>query len=103
MFLPNLPAFDKPNLTLYVTISQIFRLFIIPFYKASARLTVVLTLTPSTTHAPEADHPLSSWLSASEHSPDRSSSHSHHPRSTTLYYISAQEDLCQISELVKFV
>ncbi|KAL2364346.1 hypothetical protein RJZ56_002777 [Blastomyces dermatitidis] len=97
------PAFDKPNLTLYVTISQIFRLFIIPFYKASARLTVVLTLTPSTTHAPEADHPLSSWLSASEHSPDRSSSHSHHPRSTTLYYISAQEDLCQISELVKFV
>ncbi|KLJ10819.1 hypothetical protein EMPG_13800 [Blastomyces silverae] len=99
-------AFDKPNLTLYVTISQIFRLLIIPFYKANARLTVILTLSPSTTHVPEADHSLSSsWLSASEHSPDRSSSHSHHPRSTstTLYYISAQEDLYQISEVVKFV
>ncbi|KKZ61855.1 hypothetical protein EMCG_03644 [[Emmonsia] crescens] len=117
-------AFDKANFTLYVTLSQIFRLFIIPFYKANARFTVVLTLTPSAAtqpQAPEADHSLSSsWLSGSDgfrsrgtpdHSPDRSSSHSYPhlepmsqlPKTTPLYYISAQEDLYQISEVIKFV
>ncbi|OJD18184.1 hypothetical protein AJ78_01797 [Emergomyces pasteurianus Ep9510] len=117
-------AFDKSNHTLYVTLSQIFRLFIIPFYQANVRVTVVLTLTPSTIPHPqasEASYSLSSsCLSASSgprpsDTPERSTSgnfshsHSHtEPQSqqsntTTLYYISAQEDLYQISEVVKFV
>ncbi|PGG96004.1 hypothetical protein AJ79_09771 [Helicocarpus griseus UAMH5409] len=117
-------AFDKSNLTLYVTVSQLFRIFIIPFYKANVRLTVVLTLTPSTTQTTHAgtptfihpsaqpqtptttdtaDHSLSSsWISASDpNNPD--SSPNADSTSRTLYYISAQEDLYQASEVIKFV
>ncbi|EMD66173.1 hypothetical protein COCSADRAFT_84215 [Bipolaris sorokiniana ND90Pr] len=43
-------AFDEANLTLYVTIFQIFRIWAVPFYYAPIRLTTVLTLrhSPST-------------------------------------------------------
>ncbi|KAF2807896.1 uncharacterized protein BDZ99DRAFT_68391 [Mytilinidion resinicola] len=37
-------AFDKQNLTLYVSISQVFKLFIIPFYKAPVSLVTLLQL-----------------------------------------------------------
>ncbi|ORY04295.1 hypothetical protein BCR34DRAFT_627114 [Clohesyomyces aquaticus] len=37
-------AYDEPNLTLYVDISQVFRIYIIPFYRAPVRLVTVLKL-----------------------------------------------------------
>ncbi|KAF2495594.1 hypothetical protein BU16DRAFT_527387 [Lophium mytilinum] len=37
-------AFDKQNLTLYVSMSQVFKLFIVPFYKAPVSLVTVLQL-----------------------------------------------------------
>ncbi|KAF2739418.1 hypothetical protein EJ04DRAFT_484221 [Polyplosphaeria fusca] len=37
-------AFDKPNLLLYVTISQIFRIWLVPFYRAPVKLVTVLEL-----------------------------------------------------------
>lgn len=37
-------AYDEPNLILYVSIHQIFRIWVIPFYKAPVSLVSVLTL-----------------------------------------------------------
>ncbi|WPH01927.1 Hypothetical protein R9X50_00478100 [Acrodontium crateriforme] len=37
-------AFDKTNLLLYVTISQVFSIWLIPFYRAPVTLTTVLQL-----------------------------------------------------------
>ncbi|KAF2115230.1 hypothetical protein BDV96DRAFT_599597 [Lophiotrema nucula] len=37
-------AFDKPNLLLYVSISQVFRIWIVPFYRAPVKLVTVLEL-----------------------------------------------------------
>jgi len=37
-------AFDKENLTLYVSMHQVFRIFIIPFYKAPVSFVTVLKL-----------------------------------------------------------
>jgi hypothetical protein len=39
-----LAAFDEANLILYVTIFQVFRIWLIPFYYAPVTLTSVLTL-----------------------------------------------------------
>jgi len=39
-----LPAYDSSNLILYVNMSQVFRLWIIPFYAAKASFTTVLRL-----------------------------------------------------------
>lgn len=44
-------AFDEANLTLYVTIFQIFRIWAVPFYYAPVRLTTVLSLR----HSPSTD------------------------------------------------
>ncbi|KAF1983506.1 hypothetical protein K402DRAFT_309050, partial [Aulographum hederae CBS 113979] len=40
----NSVAYDPKTLTLYVNISQIFRIFLVPFYAAPVNLTTVLTL-----------------------------------------------------------
>lgn len=37
-------AFDEANMTLYVTLFQVFRIWAVPFYYAPARLTTVLSL-----------------------------------------------------------
>ena len=38
-------AYDQKNLILYVNISQVFRIWLVPFYKAAVNLTTVLRLT----------------------------------------------------------
>jgi len=70
-------AYDQTNLILYVTLSQIFRVFLIPFYAAHVRLTTVLRLV-------ELPSPRS---------------HAAKPK----YYIQSQDDLYQVNEWVKFV
>ncbi|KAH7064659.1 hypothetical protein B0J12DRAFT_734097 [Macrophomina phaseolina] len=78
----NSVAFDKNNLLLYVHISQIFRIWIIPFYAAPVTLVTVLHL---------------------DHVPSSRSSTNGHARGSGKYYITAQNDLYQTSEFVRFV
>ncbi|KAJ5679963.1 hypothetical protein N7462_008207 [Penicillium macrosclerotiorum] len=73
-------AFDEPHSKLYVHMSQIFSIWIVPFHVAPATLTTVLDLSTGSTQ---------NDVSANG---DR-----------TLYYITKQEDLYQTSEFVKFL
>ncbi|KAJ5156869.1 hypothetical protein N7492_009672, partial [Penicillium capsulatum] len=73
-------AFDKEHLKLYIHMSQIFSIWIVPFHVAPVTLTTVLDLTT--------DSALSDTLANGDH---------------TRYYITKQEDLYQSSEFVKFI
>ncbi|KAJ5621636.1 hypothetical protein N7528_006419, partial [Penicillium herquei] len=69
-------AFDEANLKLYVHMSQIFSIWLVPFHVAPVTLTTVLDLTNDSSQS-DSDQ--------------------------TLYYIKRQEDLYQTSEFVKFL
>ncbi|KAJ5651652.1 hypothetical protein N7507_009078 [Penicillium longicatenatum] len=69
-------AFDEQSLKLYVHMSQIFSIWIVPFHVAPVTLTTVLDLTPESSQSRQ-DQPL--------------------------YYIKRQEDLYQTSEFIKFL
>ncbi|PLN75689.1 hypothetical protein BDW42DRAFT_197632 [Aspergillus taichungensis] len=73
-------AYDKEHLRLYVNISQVFSIWLVPFYRAPVTLTTVLDLTRD----PGDGRPL----------PDANAQR---------YYIAKQEDLYQTSEFIKFV
>ncbi|KAJ5662614.1 uncharacterized protein N7477_010230 [Penicillium maclennaniae] len=73
-------AMDQESLKLYVNMSQIFSIWIVPFHVAPATLTTVLDLT-------------------TDSSKTSSSTNGAHP----LYYITKQEDLYQTSEFIKFI
>nr|KMM63679.1 hypothetical protein CPAG_00033 [Coccidioides posadasii RMSCC 3488] len=114
-------AFDAENLLLYVTISQVFRIFFIPFYVAPVTLTTVLTLTTSRSSHDNQHRDRDTLLSATTANSDRDNddtlSHlqpgsvaasdpgqgSPELSSQTLYYISVQNDLYQTSEFIKFI
>ncbi|KAL2817497.1 hypothetical protein BDW59DRAFT_152557 [Aspergillus cavernicola] len=80
-------AYDKQNLKLYVTIFQIFSIWLIPFYSAPVTLTTVLDLT--TDQNPGARKGTVSSPGVVE--------------KKRYYYIQKQEDLYQPSEFIKFV
>ncbi|KAJ5930240.1 hypothetical protein N7466_005733 [Penicillium verhagenii] len=69
-------AFDEKNLKLFVQMSQVFSIWIVPFHVAPVTLTTVLNLTTE----------------SSESNQNKS-----------LYYIKKQEDLYQTSEFIKFL
>lgn len=73
-------AFDEEHYKLYVHMSQIFSIWVVPFHVAPVTLTTVLDLTTDPTQS------------------DASVNGDHR-----LYYITKQEDLYQTSEFVKFV
>ncbi|OQE17752.1 hypothetical protein PENFLA_c023G07018 [Penicillium flavigenum] len=77
---PNFEAFDEDKLKLYVNMSQIFSIWLVPFHVAPVTLTTVLDLTY--------DSDKSGATTNGDHK---------------LYYISKQEDLYQTSEFVKFL
>ncbi|KAJ5503787.1 hypothetical protein N7463_006661 [Penicillium fimorum] len=73
-------AFDEEKLKLYVNMSQIFSIWLVPFHVAPVTLTTVLDLryeSAKSEAATNGDH--------------------------KLYYISKQEDLYQTSEFIKFL
>ncbi|KAH8435139.1 uncharacterized protein LDX57_012768 [Aspergillus melleus] len=72
-------AYDEANLKLYVQMSQIFTIWIVPFHVAPVTLTTVLDLTTD--------------------SGDRNLTNG----DKTLYYIQKQEDLYQPTQFVKFL
>lgn len=74
------PAFDEDKLKLYVNMSQIFSIWLVPFHVAPVTLTTVLDLTYDSDNS------------------DATTNGDH-----KLYYISKQEDLYQTSEFVKFL
>ncbi|KAJ5593812.1 uncharacterized protein N7459_000020 [Penicillium hispanicum] len=73
-------AMDEDHLKLYVHMSQIFTIWIVPFHVSPVTLTTVLDLTTDSTQS------------------DASTN-----GDKTMYYIAKQEDLYQTSEFVKFV
>lgn len=94
MLIHSLPAFDKPNLKLYVTISQVFSIFIIPFYSAPVTLTTVLDLERRIP-----DEKANSPTAPLRHQNPSETAGGPAP----LYYIASQEDLYQTSEWIKFI
>ncbi|EGE06937.1 hypothetical protein H109_07212 [Trichophyton interdigitale MR816] len=110
-------AFDHENLLLYVTVSQVFRIFIVPFYTAPVTLTTVLQLVKGS----EQDSPIQHRLkvpvveltnsntdllaSSTSISAEEYASTTVEPCNSTkpLYYIASQNDLYQTNEYVKFV
>ncbi|OJJ50106.1 hypothetical protein ASPZODRAFT_128710 [Penicilliopsis zonata CBS 506.65] len=74
-------AFDEQNLKLYVTLSQIFSIWIVPFHVSPVTLTTVLTLTTGQD-------------GASQSLPNGEK---------RLYYIARQDDLYSTSEWIKFL
>ncbi|KAJ5623625.1 hypothetical protein N7490_012230 [Penicillium lividum] len=68
-------AFDEKQLKLYINMSQIFSIWLVPFHVAPVTLTTVLDLTTE----------------------------SRSDRDQPLYYIKKQEDLYQTSEFIKFL
>ncbi|OGE49491.1 hypothetical protein PENARI_c021G11726 [Penicillium arizonense] len=73
-------AFDEEKLKLYVNMSQIFSIWLVPFHVAPVSLTTVLDLT--------FESPTSDATTNGDH---------------RLYYITQQEDLYQTSEFIKFI
>ncbi|KAG8528173.1 uncharacterized protein KY384_007090 [Bacidia gigantensis] len=73
-------AFDEKNLILYVSLSQVFRIWIIPFFAAHVHLTTVLRLIE--------DHATTTVQEGKKR-----------PK----YLIQSQNDLYQVTEFVKFV
>ncbi|EZF68444.1 hypothetical protein H105_08965 [Trichophyton soudanense CBS 452.61] len=110
-------AFDRDNLLLYVTVSQVFRIFIVPFYTAPVTLTTVLQLVKGVEQDSPAQHrhkvPVveltnsnTDLLASSTSIPaEEYASTTVEPCSSTkpLYYIASQNDLYQTNEYVKFV
>ncbi|KAE8414796.1 hypothetical protein BDV36DRAFT_264276 [Aspergillus pseudocaelatus] len=115
-------AYDSDNKKLYVTMSQIFTIWIVPFHVAPVTLTTVLSLTTnpngylsssqSTTASSEKSHEpkeeggggVSYADVVANGNPDHKTpltahTNGHHK----LYYITKQEDLYQTSEFIKFV
>lgn len=72
-------AFDSKTLRLYVTMHQVFRIWIIPFFSASVTLTTLLQLVEEPYPTP------------------------HHPNKRSLYFIQSQNDLYQVNEWIKFI
>ncbi|KAF2147336.1 uncharacterized protein K452DRAFT_261770 [Aplosporella prunicola CBS 121167] len=87
----NSVAYDPTTLLLYVHISQVFRIWAIPFYAAPVSLVTVLHLAYS---APDSH---SSAVAAAE----GAALAAREPGGR--YYIAAQNDLYQVSEFVRFV
>ena len=74
-------AYDRNALVLYVSLHQVFRIFLLPsFFAAPVHLTTVLHLTPATSWSPT----------------------SHSESQHTTYLIQSQNDLYQVNEFFKF-
>ncbi|KAE8354049.1 hypothetical protein BDV28DRAFT_131973 [Aspergillus coremiiformis] len=103
-------AYDPQALKLYVTMTQIFTIWIIPFHIARVTLTTVLDLTTDPTGQSTSSAIASSSEEHRDHAsyadvvangatdPDRPTN-----GQGTLYYIAKQEDLYQTSEFIKFL
>lgn len=81
-------AYDKDNLKLYVSLDQVFSIWVIPFHAAPVSLTTVLDLETEPADRVQKTGSGSNMVQAG---------------GKTRYYIQKQEDLYQTSEFIKFV
>lgn len=99
-------TFNEDHLKLYVDVHQHFRLWFVPFYDADVRLTVVLDLKEGNENGPKSASSSQDLLARSEQ-PYSYASVANPRRENglkkTFYYISAQNDLYQTSEWIKFL
>ncbi|CAL8581756.1 hypothetical protein XPA_007442 [Xanthoria parietina] len=91
-------AYDEKNLTLYVNIHQIFRIWAIPFFKAPVSLVTVLRLVRYPSQPP----PSSYSASISPNDTVDSFSYGSTSREKPLYFIKSQNDLYQVNEFFTF-
>lgn len=91
-------AYDEKNLTLYVNIHQVFRIWIVPFFNAPVSLVTVLKLVrrPPLPPQPSYSTPINPNESQDGYLYRTSSS------DKPLYYIQSQNDLYQVNEFFKF-
>lgn len=89
-------AFDEKKLTLYVNIHQIFRIWIIPFYKAPVSLVTVLKLVRYPPLPPQPSYSASINPNDSQNGSLATSS------KTPLFFIQSQNDLYQVNEFFRF-
>ena len=96
-------AFDEPNLLLYVSLRQKFKIPVVPYYLAHVTLTTVLALTtdPDAYHAMSNPKEPDAPVSMVEHK--RIAHGSDADRQGKKYYIQSQNDLYALSEWVKFI
>ncbi|KAK8227175.1 hypothetical protein HDK77DRAFT_484304 [Phyllosticta capitalensis] len=93
----NSVAFDKQNLILYVHVSQIFRIWFIPFHYAPVSLVTVLQLEK---HSPYEDAVADSSSVRTASTNGQSSSSA---VAGSKYYIASQNDLYQTTDFPRFV
>ncbi|KAL9602639.1 MAG: hypothetical protein Q9179_002470 [Wetmoreana sp. 5 TL-2023] len=90
-------AFDEKNLTLYVNIHQVFRIWVIPFYNAPVSFVTVLKLVryPPLPPQPSYSTPIN---------PNDAQNGTIYKASSEkpLFYIQSQKDLYQVNEFFKF-
>lgn len=91
-------AYDEKNLTLYVDIHQVFRIWIIPFLSASVSLVTVLKLVRHPPLPPQPSYSTPINPNESQNGSLYKASSSNKP----LYYIQSQNDLYQVNEFLKF-
>lgn len=94
----NAVVYDEKNLTLYVNMDQVFRIWLIPFYNAPVSLVTVLKLVRYPPLPPQPSY--STPVNPNE---QNRSLHRTSPSEKPLYYIQSQNDLYQVNEFVKFV
>lgn len=91
-------AFDEKNLTLYVNMHQIFRVWILPFYNAPVSLVTVLKLVRYPPLPPQPSYSTRINPNDTQRGSISKSSSSENP----LFYIQSQNDLYQVNEFFKF-
>lgn len=82
-------AFDQQAMLLYVSMHQVFSIWILPYHKANVSITTVLHLVKSE--------------SLAESGAPHERKHAQHTEGRTKYYIQSQQDMYQTSEFIKFV
>ncbi|KAL8689772.1 MAG: hypothetical protein Q9218_004627 [Villophora microphyllina] len=91
-------AFDEKNLTLYVNIHQVFRIWIIPFFNAPVSLVTVLKLVRYPALPPQPSYSTSINPNDTQNGSLDKASSSDKP----LFFIQSQNDLYQVNEFFKF-
>ncbi|KAL8728748.1 MAG: hypothetical protein Q9181_005233 [Wetmoreana brouardii] len=91
-------AFDEKNLTLYVNVQQVFRIWAIPFYNAPVSFVTVLKLVRYPPLPPQPSYPTPFNPYDAQNGSRYKATSSEKP----LFYIQSQKDLYQVNEFFKF-
>ncbi|KAL8734343.1 MAG: hypothetical protein Q9166_001541 [cf. Caloplaca sp. 2 TL-2023] len=91
-------AYDEKNLTLYVNIHQVFRIWVVPCFNAPVSLVSILKLVRYPTLPPQPSY--STPINPND--THNGSLNKPMPSQKPLYFIQSQNDLYQVNEFFKF-